>query len=31
MKKWKLVYTKDALKDREIAFQAGYKKKILKF
>ncbi len=30
MNKWKIIYTKDALKDREIAFQAGYKNKILK-
>lgn len=30
MNKWKILYTKDALKDREIAFQAGYKNKVLK-
>jgi len=26
--KWKIVYTKDALKDREIAYGTGYKEKI---
>ena len=24
--KWKIVYTKDVLNDREIAYEAGYKK-----
>ena len=30
MNKWKILYTRDALKDREVAFQAGYKNNILK-
>lgn len=30
MTKWRILYTKDALKDREIAFQSGFKNKIQK-